>query len=472
MTIKRLSEAGPSTPTQKLTELLKFYRDHGPVPFVKGVFGAEPTDQQIDLLNSAVQQDSRVVVKSCTASGKTTALVWLTYYFLSCYPNCKGLVTAPTSSQLNRVFRSELVLWHNRMNHIFKEMFEVMSDQVHVKGKKSTQFFSWITGSAENKESFAGLHADKVVLMVDEASALPSEIFDTLYGTLSSGDTSFILVSNPVRSEGSFYNLFQDDRNSWKKLTFTSFGSPNVDKDWIEEIKEYYGEDSDFYRMRVLGEFPFMSESQFISNEQVQGAVSRILHPSAYQNFPRILGVDVARFGSDSSVIADRQGPKLHNLLAFKGLDTVQFSQKILEYYRTANYSSVAVDGIGIGAGVVDQLKRFNLPVVDVNVSNRSSDPKTYFNLRTQLYGEVKNWLQSADIPNDSELIDDLVSINYSYNGKLQMILESKKDMKKRGKKSPDKGDAVALTHAVSTFGYTPGHRQCRPVVKPAYFWG
>lgn len=460
------------TPQEKLEKLLLYYRDN-PIEFVRQVFQAEPTQQQIDLILSATQSNSRCAVKSATATGKTTALVWLTYYFLICYPDCKGLVTAPTSSQINRVFRSELVLWQRKMVAPFKSFFEIMNEKIFVIGKKDTQFFSWITGSAENKESFAGLHAEKVVLMVDEASALPKEIFDTLYGTLSSGDTSFILVSNPVRAEGAFYDLFAKGAPGWETFTFTSFDSPNVDKGWIKEIREYYGEDSDFYKMRVLGQFPILSEAQFISTDLVEEAMKRTLVPSEYLNFPRVLGCDVARFGDDSSVIVDRQGPKIHGIQVFKGLDTILFSREIIRTFRTqgTHYDHIAVDGIGIGSGVVDQLKHQQMPVIDVNVSTKSSDPKTYFNLRSQIWGEMRIWLSTGSIGYNDQLRTDLIGINYSYNNKMQIILEAKKDLKRRGLKSPDLGDALALTFASSTFQYSSARQRVRPVIKSNYMW-
>ena len=459
--------------TDKLVALQLYYKDH-PVEFVRHMFKVEPTQQQIDLLISATQPHARVAVKSATSTGKTTTLAWLTFLFLLCFPDCKGLVTAPTASQLERVFRSELNKWHGLMDRTFYNMFEIMSDRIFIKGKKETQFFSWLTGSVENKESFAGLHAQKVVLFVDEASALPTAIFDTLYGTLSSGDTSFVLVSNPVRAEGAFYNLFQipEEENKWKCLTFTSFDSPNVDKSWIEEMRAYYGEDHDFWKMRVLGEFPIVSEAQFIPLNYVEAAIKNILAPSQYQNFPRVLGVDIARFGNDSSVVVDRQGPKVHKVLSFSGLDTIQFAEQVLNYYNTQKkqFSCLAIDGIGVGAGVVDQLKRFSLPIMDVNVGTKSTDIKTYANLRAQLWGEMKDWLQIADIPNDSELRDQLISINYAFNSKMQILLESKKDMKRRGLQSPDKADALSLTFAPQVFDFTSHKKRPRQVVKQARF--
>lgn len=461
----------PISPQDKLVALLSEYRGN-PVAFVKGVFGATPTGQQIELLNAAVKPHARCAVKSATSTGKTTALAWLTFYFLICYPDCKGLVTAPTAAQLFRVFKSELFLWHGKMHPLFKPFFEIMNEKIYIVGKKDTQFFSWATGSAENKESFAGLHAEKVVLFVDEASALPKEIFDTLYGTLSYGDTSFVLVSNPVRAEGAFYDLFSKGKGTWQPFTFTAFDSPNVNEAWIEETRDYYGEDSDFYKMRVLGEFPILSEAQFISSSAVDEAQARQLMPSEYHNYDRILGCDVARFGKDSSVIVDRQGPKVHEILSFKGLDTTEFTEKILSYYKTIQgVTAIAVDGIGIGAGVVDQLKRFNVPVIDVNVSTKSSEPKTYFNLRAQLYGKVKEWIETADIPRHDGLRDNLVAINYAYNTKLQIILESKKDMRKRGQDSPDEADALSLTMVVNTLQYTPQRMQPRKINKVPHVW-
>lgn len=454
------------TNQSKLNKLINLYKGK-PITFIRTMFKVTPTKQQIDFINLAVKQDARVACKSCTSSGKTAAICWLTFYFLLTHKRTKGIVLAPSAPQVYRVFKSELHVWYDKMPPTIQSFFEIMNDRIYMKGKKDSQFVSWATASAEQKESFAGLHAKKVLIFVDEASALDTDIYDTLYGTLSSGDTSFCLISNPVRAVGSFYDIFQvpEDKKIFDTLTFSAYDSPNVNKKWIEETKASYGKDSDFYKMRVLGEFPVLGEAQFIQADVVDNARATTLMPIDYHHYPRILGVDVARFGDDSSVILDRQGPKIHEILAFKKLDTVAFSEKVIEYYRgVKSIKAVAVDGIGIGAGVVDQLKRFGLPVIDVNVSTKSSEPKSYFNLRAQLYGYMKEWLSTADIPYNEELRDQLVGINYSYNNKLQIILESKKDMKKRGMSSPDIADALSLTFATQTFQYSPNRVQARKI--------
>jgi hypothetical protein len=278
-------------------------------------------------------------------------------------------------------------------------------------------------------------------------------------------------VSNPVRATGAFYELFQKESDNWELMTFTSFDSPNVDTEWIQEVKEYYGEDSDFYKMRVLGEFPVLDSAQFIPTDTVDEAMNRVLKPSEYHHFPRVLGCDPARFGDDSSVIVDRQGPKVHRIYEYRGLDTVAFTRQIIEVYHKESYAAVFVDGIGLGAGVCDQLKAFHIPVVDVVVSQKSTDPKTYFNLRAQIYGKLKDWLPSADMPEDKALRTDLLALNYSYNNKLQILLESKKDLKRRGGKSPDKGDALSLTFSNEIFNGARYKVQARPIKQASYMW-
>lgn len=340
----------------------------------------------------------------------------------------------------------------------FRELYEVMSTKIYVKGCKDSQFIDLVTGTAENKESFAGLHGDKVVVIVDEASALPDDIFDTLYGTLSFGSTAFILVSNPVRNSGKFYDLFQlhdaspGSISNWELMTFTSYDSPNVDDKWIKETIDYYGKESDFVKMRIDGEFPVVSNAQFFPTDLVNAAIDRTLSPAEYHNFERVLSVDVARFGDDSSVIIDRQGPKLHSIDTYHGVDTAILSNYIVQKFQKGRYSSIFVDGIGVGSGVVDQLKRFQMPVVDVVVSQKSTDPAQYFDMRAQVYGETKKWLETADLPNDLEMRKQMLAIYYSYNKKLQQFMESKKDMKKREGYSPDIIDAIAYSHANAVY--------------------
>lgn len=458
----------------KLAKLLLYYSDK-PILFAKQVCNMQLTKQQEALITVAARYESRVACKSATGTGKTTTLAILIFHQLCTQPDCKIIATSPSAGQLERGLRSELEKIHNLMEPDFKDLFELMSDVIYVKGKKKTQFCSLVTGSASNKESLAGVHADKVLIVVDEASAISEEIYDTLVGNLTTAGSSLVQTSNPVRSSGPFYNLWANPENMkiWTLLTFTAFDAPRVADSWIELVKAEYGDDSDFYRMRVLGEFPKASSESFIRTADAEEAIKHISLPGEYKHFPKVMGVDVARFGDDATVFVLRQGPKILDIEKIRGLDTMEVSARVVEYYHLHQPSTIYIDAIGIGAGVFDRCKELKLPVVDVIVSSKPNDPKRYSNLRSELWGLMREWLKNgADIPNDLELKNQLISMQYGYNSKMQIQLMSKRDLKKKlGLESPDIPDAISLTMAASTFTYSPRRAGIRKVVKSKFLW-
>lgn len=444
------------------------YRDL-PAEFAKNIIGIDLSSQQKDLITSAAKPSAMSAVKSATGTGKTTTLAILILHQLFCEPNCKIIATSPSAGQLQRGLRSEISkMWSMIKLPEIKDYFDMTQELIFAKGRKDTQFCALVTGSAENKENLAGVHADKVLIIVDEASAVNQDVYDTLIGNLTTPGCSITLTSNPVRSVGPFFELFTNEGNKslWNLFTFTAFDSPMVSEEWIELIKTQYGEDSDFYRMRVLGEFSKATSSQFIPADMVEDAVNTQLSFTAYQNYPKVLGVDVARFGDDTTAFVLRQGPKILDIRQYKGLDTVQVAAKIAEYKLEHAPNGIFIDGIGIGAGVVDSCRHRQIQVVDVVVSHKSSEPLQYVNLRSQLWGKMKQWLgNGADIPNNTDLKQQFLSMEYGYNGKMQLQLMSKKDIKRQGLASPDIPDAIALTFAGDAFHTTkfkPGARRIR----------
>lgn len=437
---------------EQFEELLDLWaEDH--ILGIESLFDVELTGQQRDLIKNCMDPAARVAVASCTGSGKTATLCMLTYLYLMILPDCRILITAPSSNHLERVFRAELEKWYRRMPVQFQELFELTQRRVDYKTKSFVHFASLVTASVENKEALAGGHAESYIIMADEASGIPEDAFDILLGTLSTGKGGrFIQVSNPVRSSGRFFEIFNRDLGSWIKMYFSAFDSPNVNKEWITEMEETYGVDSDLYRMRVLGQFPRVGVSQFISAETVDAAIRNKLEYRSYHNFPKVMGVDVARFGDDLTVFVVRQGPKLVETKCYKGLDTMEVASKIAEFNAIHKCGAIYIDSIGVGAGTADRCKQLNLPVKDVVVSNKSTEPAIYANLRSQLWGKMREWLENgADIPIDStdreaNLATQLTSMEYGYNNKMQIQLLSKKDLKKMGYPSPDIADALSYT--------------------------
>ena len=431
--------------------------DKDPISGVYALFGVWPTKQQTELILSAWGNDSRTAVSSCTGAGKTAALTWLTYLFLLCKYDCRVLITSPSFQQLNRVYNSEALKWKAKMPKIWSEMFTVTRERIVLNAKNGVQIANIVTASAENEESLQGGHSENYVILADEASAINEFVFDILQGTLSTGNGRFIQTSNPTRSSGRFYEIFhrlkEKETSKWNTIFFSAYDCPHVNQSFIEEIIDMYGEDSDQYRVRVLGQFPRTSIAQFIPTDIVERAMDcNIMVGVVEKMFPKIGGVDVARHGDDATVFVTRQGPKILDITKYHNLDGPQVAAKLQEYWRKFNHKAIYIDAHGVGTSPYDAAKR--LPglmgvIYPLNMSLPSTKPHEYANVRAQLWGEYKNWLGGeVDVPVDMDLKDQTISQTYSYNGKLAYLMTAKKDMKKQGIKSPDIPDAIGFTFA------------------------
>lgn len=446
---------------------------------IETLFNVALTDQQKDLVNSSNNQSARVAVSSCTGSGKSAVLSMLTLLYLMVLPDCRILITAPSSNHLERVFRSELDKWFKRLPDQIQTRFDMTQRKIEYRTSKRVHFASLVTASVEQKENLAGGHAENYIILADEASGIPEDAFDILLGTLSTGEGGrFIQVSNPQRASGRFFEIFQRDLGKWTKIYFSAYDSPNVNSEWIEEMKETYGEDSDIFRMRVLGQFPRVGVSQFISAELVEAALHNNLDYRNYTNFPKIMGVDVARFGDDLTSIVVRQGPKVLHIKTYRSLDTMEVASKVAETQAGYTCSVIYIDSIGVGAGTADRCRELGLPVKDVVVSGQSTDPKTYANIRAQLWGQMKDWFRggNVDLPfessdRDANLISQLTSMEYGYNNKMQIQLLSKKELKRMGYASPDIADALSFTFSDQLYEYRNRSRSRKNIQKTNFLW-
>jgi hypothetical protein len=455
---------------EKEIKLFKMWQND-PLTGIRSLFGVEPDEQQKELIEAYRDPRARVAVKSCQGGGKTSCLTWLSYLSLLILPDCRVLITSPSYNQLSRVFYTELVKWKSRMSPRYRDSFEITKENVFLKGNKA-QLGSLVTANPANAESLQGGHSDNYIIFADEASGIDPSVFETLIGTLGVGLTKFIACSNPIKSSGFFYDIFDKRIKGWQRLTFTATRSSLCTPEWIQEMEDTYGKDSDAYAVRVLGEFGKLSAEQFIPTDIVNHALSADLDVSAYHHYPRVCGVDIARFGADMTVFITRQGPKVLDMVAYHGLNTMEVARRLVEYRNKMNPAVIYVDGIGVGGGVVDRCKELGLPVKDIVVSNKATDPIKYANLRSQLWGNMKDWLMyGADIPHDDSLRKDLTAMTYDYTNKLQIILTSKKDMKRKGESSPDYGDALALTMADTVYGNTAITTKPRRIVRSNHLW-
>ena len=356
-----------------------------------------------------------------------------------------------TSSQLYDALFAELKTWILRLPKPLQMLLEVKQDRVVLKGAPDESFISARTSRAEQPEALQGVHSEHVLLVADEASGIPEKVFEAAAGSMSGEHATTILLGNPVRGSGFFYDTHHRLSGSWKTLRVSCEDSPRVSKAFIADMAARYGEESNAYRVRVLGEFPLTDVDTVISLELVESAVRRDVeqNPSA----PIGWGVDVARFGNDSNALAKRQANVLlEPVRSWKGRDLMQSTGLIKAEWDACDLrdrpTEILVDSIGLGAGVVDRLRELGLPARGINVAESPAMGETYANLRAELWFLARQWLAGRDcrLPEDDNLRAGLVTPKYKFTSSGKIQVESKEDMRKRGLPSPDEADAFILT--------------------------
>ena len=423
-----------------------------PTLFVQEILGVEPLDYQAEFLEAIASGERKISVRSGHGTGKSTAASWaMLWFFLMHYPN-KVVVTAPTSSQLFDALFAELKRWINELPPAMQQLVNVKSDRVEHVAAPSEMFISARTSRAETPEALAGVHSEHVMLVVDEASGVPEQVFEAAAGSMSGHSAVTIMLSNPTRSSGTFYESQTRLSDSWWTRRWSCVDSPLVSDEFVEEMRQRYGEESNAFRIRVLGEFPLADDDTIILFHLVESATHRDVEVS--DETKPVWGLDVARFGTDCTALCKRQGPVVTEIRSWRGLDLMQTVGRIVAEYEALSPSNrpreILVDSIGIGSGVVDRLRELELPVRGINVAESPSMKETYTNLRSELWFKTKAWLEdrSCKLPPNDQLIAELTSIRYSFTSSGKMKAEGKDEMRRRGLSSPDLADALCLTMA------------------------
>jgi len=424
-----------------------------PALFVQEVLGVEPLPYQAEFLEAIASGERKISIRSGHGTGKSTAASWaMLWYFLMHYPN-KVVVTAPTSSQLFDALFAELKRWINELPESLQNVLNVKSDRVEHMSAQSEMFISARTSRAETPEALAGVHSEHVMLVVDEASGVPEQVFEAAAGSMSGHSATTIMLSNPTRSSGTFFESQTRMADSWWTRRWSCVDSPLVSDEFVQEMRERYGEESNAYRIRVLGEFPLADDDTIIPYHLIENATHRDVQIDE-ESTTVVWGLDVARFGTDKTALCKRQGPVVSEIMAWQGLDLMQTVGRVVAEYEALPPSrqpkQILVDSIGVGSGVVDRLRELGLPVRGVNVAEAPSMGDTYLNLRSELWFKTKAWLEdrSCKLPKNEKLIAELSSIRYSFTSSGKMKAESKDEMRKRGLTSPDLADALCLTMA------------------------
>jgi hypothetical protein len=445
----------------------------------QGILEREPGPEQwqADLLGhlgtelAAGRSPIRVAVRSGHGVGKSSLMGMVRGWSMSTTADTRGIVTANTGAQLAGKTLPEFSKWHHlQLNAHWFDGSQVYRYALDPK-RRDTWRFDAVTWSAENPAAFAGLHnaGRRIVLMFDEASEIPGVIWEVAEGALTDLDTEIIWLAfgNPTQASGRFNACFGRDRRLWKTFEIDARSVRRTNKVEIAGWIEAYGEDSDFVRVRVKGQAPRTGSMSLIGADLVEEAMARVPGPSITD--PLVLGVDVARFGDDASVIYRRRGydGRTWAPIKYRGLDTMQLAARVVQQAEEDKPDAIFVDETGVGAGVVDRVRQLmvhsGVTVLGVNFGSASdraglvgvgAADERYANKRAEIWGAVREWLRRGGcIPADNELRDDLVGPQYGFNARMEIQLERKEDMKKRGLSSPDIGDALALTFAYPVLG-------------------
>lgn len=461
-----------------------------PYAFVMGAFpwGKEsgrlekedgPEEWQLDLLCRIRDGliSPRQAIQEATASGhgvgKSCVVAWIILWAISTMTDTKGVITANTETQLKTKTWAELGKWYHMF--IAKDLFKLTATSLFNPERERTWRIDMVPWSERNTEAFAGLHnkGKRILLIFDEASAIPDVIWETSEGALTDADTQilWLVFGNPTRNTGRFKDCFPGGAFSdyWNTNKVDSRSVRFTNKAQIAKWEKAYGADSDFFKIRVLGEFPRVGEMEFFSAYDIEQAAQRECVTMPFE--PLALGVDVARYGKNSSVIYPRKGRDARTLerQRYQGLSTVQLADKIFEQNFVLHADGIMVDGGGVGGGVVDNVRDRGLHCYEVQFGSKDDTPhmvwgsngERYANKRSGMYGAARAWLKTGAIPNDPSFLKQFSSIKYTLNKQDAIQLTSKEDMLKlEPDLELDDIDAFVLTFAHALSSREPGERR------------
>jgi len=428
----------------------------------------------------------KVAIKSGQGVGKTAFEAAVFLWFILCFPNARVVATAPTKNQLHDVLWSEIAKWMNK-NPILPLLLKWTKTYVYMIGREK-QWFG-VARTAAKPENMQGFHEDNMLFIVDEASGVADPIMEAILGTLSGVNNKLLLCGNPTRTSGSFYDAFTRDSDMYQKLTVSSMDSARTNKDNIQSLIRKYGEDSNVVRVRVYGLFPEQDDDVFIPYSWLEQSINTEPEPETakalgiYENdkgekvidrsgvYSIDIGCDVARFGDDRTCIGYKINEVAKMRKKYNGQDTTWTAGQIAQLYRTLKdfykfqgIVPVKIDDGGVGGGVTDQLKEmkrrhpeeYNTMKIYPIHFGQPIRHKYYYDTTTYMMGIIREMIQPFDdegntrkptliLPDDDDLVGQFSCRKYAFAGGKQKV-ESKKEMKERGLRSPDEADCMMLT--------------------------
>lgn len=429
---------------------------HDPAAWAADKLDAVLWSKQREIVES-VTEHRRTAVRSCHGAGKSWTAGMLAAHWIDTHPPGEAIVvsTAPTYKQVHAVLWEEIRKQH-RTGDLPGTVLQTdewkIGDVLVGMGRKPAD---------HDEHGFQGIHRRYVLVILDEACGIPSPLWDAVEAITTNDDARILAIGNPDDPNTQFGNVCKPG-SGWNVLSISSLDTPNLSREWVpdymrpllpsaewvEDARKRWGEDSPVYASKVLGQFPELSEDTLIPQRFIVAAQNRTIDTVAV---PAKLGVDVARFGTDRTVLALAHGGHIRVIESRGKQSTVETTGRVVHALREHDVTEVRVDGVGVGGGVVDQLFEQGHPVLDMQAGAGATDPAMFKNARAEWYWCLRKLFEDGLIdldPDDDELASQLAALRYAYTSRGQIVIESKDDMRKRGMPSPDRADAVMLVAA------------------------
>ena len=438
-------------------EKIKLWREH-PVAFVSDVFGIKPDPWQAEGLE-CFPHTPRLALAACKGPGKTALLAWLGWNFLLTRPHPMIGATSISGANLKANLWTELARWHGKST-LLQAMFEQTKSEVFLREHPKTwklEARTWPVDADGTQigNALAGVHAAHVMWLLDESGSYPTAIMPTCEGIFAGApeEAHIVQAGNPTSLEGPLYRACTIARDVWRVIHITADPddpkrTPRVSVEHAREQIRQYGADNPWVLVNIFGKFPPGSLNALIGPDAVEAAMKRLKRPEDIAASPRILGVDVARYGDDQSVIFPRQGVQAFLPKAFRNADSLQGAGAVATTWRDWDADACFIDNTGgFGAGWIDQLGNLKRTPIGVGFSEKSSDLK-YFNKRAEMYFLAVEWIKNGGaLPECPELLAALTQTTYMFKGD-KLLLEDKDMVKAKIGYSPDHADAFVLTFA------------------------
>ena len=390
-----------------------------PVTWVEEILSEKLWSKQADVARS-VRDHRRTAVQSCHDVGKSFVASRLICWWIAAHPPGEAFVvtSAPTFQQVRAILWREIGRAHAKgdlVGHTTETEWKIGKEMVGF-GRKPSDY---------SPTAFQGIHARYVLVVLDEACGIPESLWDAA-DTLITNDSSRILaIGNPDDPTSEFSKICQPGTD-WNKIRISAFDSPNftgedipdmvrevlISPTWVDEKRKKWGENHPFWQSKVLGLFPQQSATALLPLDSLLEATRREIKPA--EDDPRILGVDVARFGTDKTVFALRNGGRGRIIYSVNGSDTMETARKVQAYMRRYKANLAAIDTVGVGGGVYDRLIEENENVISMQAATRADDYMTYGNARAEWYWTLREMLEAGEVdidPEDEELVEQLAGL-------------------------------------------------------------